>query len=299
MTGSRPVRVAVGEFEELVIRGLAQVLEEDDGLQVVGVGLDSAMLDWAVARSSPQVVVLDGGRVAREAVLTRLRRLRPEMVFLVLAHRPSRAYRMQMHSAGAACVSKDSSASSILATIRRAADGFLADERLLTPREIEVLDHLRQGRPAGEVAASLDIGVATVRTYIASILSKFDLDSKNELIGMPRPDFPEEAMAHLSDTQGPVAAVEKVPVQLSNVALGRVIRRLRKARSLTIGRLAREAGMSSAHLSTIEHGRCDTSLRTLVALTRVLEVSVSTLVSEAEAEVRSKRDPKMREKDGH
>lgn len=171
------------------------------------------------------------------------------------------------------------------------------------PENVEVLQALelveQLASPLGRLPlGSGVVGVATVRTYIASILSKFDLDSKNELIGMPSPDFPEEAMAR-RDAQGPVAAVEKVPVQLSNVALGRVIRRLRKARSLTIGRLAREAGMSSAHLSTIEHGRCDTSLRTLVALTRVLEVPASTLVSEAEAETRSKKDPKVREKDGY
>jgi NarL family two-component system response regulator LiaR len=296
---SRPVRVVVGEFEELVIRGLSQVLEEDDGLQVVGVGLDSAMLDRAVACSSPQVAVLDEGGVAREAVLTRLRRLQPEMVFLVLAHRPSRAYRMQMLAAGAACVSKDASASSILATIRRAANGLLADERLLTPREIEVLDHLRLGRSVGEIAVSLEIGVETVRTHIANILSKLGMESKNELIGMPSPDFSEDAMAHRCHTRRPVAAVEKVPVQLSNVDLGGVIRRLRKARGWTIGRLAREAGMSSAHLSKIEHGHCGTSLCTLVALARVLEVPVSTLVSEAEAKISSQKDPKLRGKGGH
>jgi NarL family two-component system response regulator LiaR len=295
MTGSQPVKVVAGEFEELVTRGLSQILDEDDGLQVVGVGLDSATLDWTVARSSPQVAVLDEGGVAREAVLTRLRRLRPEIVFLVLAHRPSRAYRMQMLAAGAVCVSKDASASSILASIRRAADGLLADEGLLTPREVEVLDHLRQGSPVGEMAASLGIGVETVRTHVANVLNKLGVESKSELIGMPSSDLPEQAKAHDS-AQRPVAAARVVQPQLDNVGLGHVIRRLRKACGLTVGRLAREAGMSRAHLSMIEHGRQGTSLGKLVGLARALELPISTLISEAEAESEVQKDPKMREK---
>src|ERR1700684_4235663 len=119
----RPVEVVVGRFEELMVRGLVQVLQESPELQIVGMGLESTALEQAVARDSPQVAVLDEGKVAQEATLTRLRSIRPGIVLLVLAHRPSRAYRMEMLAAGAACISKEASAPYMLATIRRAANG--------------------------------------------------------------------------------------------------------------------------------------------------------------------------------
>lgn len=77
--------------------------------------------------------------------------------------------------------------------------------------------------------------------------------------------------------------------------LGLVVRRLRKARGLTIRCLARKAGMTGEHLSRIERGRQGTSLDGLVALARALEVPVSVLVNEVEAENDIQKDPKLRE----
>jgi two-component system, NarL family, response regulator DesR len=294
----RPVRVVVGRFEELVVRGLVQVLLESPELQIVGVGLDGTALERAVARSSPQVAVLDEGHVAQEATLTRLRRIRPEIVLLVLAHRPSRAYRMEMLAAGAACVSKEASAPYMLATIRRAANGgHPAGGRPLTSREIEVLDYLRKGTPTGQIACSLGIAPETVKRHTANLRGKLGVPSKYELIGMPSPGFPEDGSGgSLGAQRRTDSAISEASSRLSNQDLGRVIRRWRDTRGLTISCLAREAGVSSTHLSKIEHGRHGTSLDKLVAISRALRVPVSMLVSEAEAETEVQKDPKMQTK---
>ncbi len=297
--GGRPVRVVVGRFEELVVRGLVQVLQESQELQIVGVGLESTALERAVARSSPQVAVLDEGTVAQEATLTRLRRIRPELVLLVLAHRPSRAYRMEMLAAGAACVSKEASAPHVLATIRRAAKGGRPiGGRPLTSREIEVLDYLRKGTPTGQIADSLGIAPETVKRHTANLRGKLSVPSKYELIGMPSLGYPEDGGGSLGAQRRTDSGISEASSRLSNKDLGRVIRRWRNTRGLTISRLAREAGVSSTHLSKIEHGRQGTSLDKLVALSRALEIPVSMLVSEVEAENEVQKDPKMQTKQG-
>ncbi len=203
-SGVRPVRIVVGRFEELVVRGLVQVLQESPELQIVSVGLDSTALERAVAQSSPKVAVLDERHVAQEATLTRLRGIRPEIVLLVLAHRPSRAYRMEMLAAGAACVSKEASAPYMLATIRRAANGGQsADGRALTPRETEVLHYLRKGTSTGQIADSLGIAAETVRQHTANLRGKLGVQSKHELIGMPGPAPSQKDGNGISTPDGP------------------------------------------------------------------------------------------------
>jgi transcriptional regulator with XRE-family HTH domain len=58
-------------------------------------------------------------------------------------------------------------------------------------------------------------------------------------------------------------------------ALGRSIRRLRQARRLSIRALAREAGMSSGHLSVIERGQGNPKISTLWSLAEALGVTVA------------------------
>jgi transcriptional regulator with XRE-family HTH domain len=67
-------------------------------------------------------------------------------------------------------------------------------------------------------------------------------------------------------------------------ALGYAIRRLRHARGLTIQDLARTAGMHATYLSGIERGVRNPSWRKLCNLADALDLSVATLVQEAEDE---------------
>ncbi len=52
----------------------------------------------------------------------------------------------------------------------------------LTPRETEVLDHLRLGRSNAEIAAALCISVETARTHAARVLRKLGVRSKWQLV---------------------------------------------------------------------------------------------------------------------
>jgi transcriptional regulator with XRE-family HTH domain len=68
------------------------------------------------------------------------------------------------------------------------------------------------------------------------------------------------------------------------IALGVVIRRLRRARHLSIEALARKTGMSSGHLGVVERGHGNPRMATLCDLAEALGVTFAQLVCAAEAE---------------
>jgi transcriptional regulator with XRE-family HTH domain len=66
-------------------------------------------------------------------------------------------------------------------------------------------------------------------------------------------------------------------------ALGQAIRHRRHARRLSVKALAREAGISSGHLSVIERGRGNPRLSTLFDIAEALGTTIDQLVIAAEA----------------
>jgi transcriptional regulator with XRE-family HTH domain len=74
------------------------------------------------------------------------------------------------------------------------------------------------------------------------------------------------------------------PTAPSNPELGRAIRRLRRARKLTIEGLAHASDMHPTYLSGIERGRRNPTWSKLTSLAHGLEVPVIQIVEDAEAE---------------
>jgi transcriptional regulator with XRE-family HTH domain len=72
----------------------------------------------------------------------------------------------------------------------------------------------------------------------------------------------------------------------TNAELGVVIRRLRRARHLTIEGLAHDAGMHPTYLSGIERGVRNPSWDKLAGLCQALDVPIIEMVRDAEDEAR-------------
>ncbi len=58
----------------------------------------------------------------------------------------------------------------------------LPELRTLTPREQEVLSHLRRGARVPTIAHRLDISASTVRNHLRSIFQKLGVNSQAELM---------------------------------------------------------------------------------------------------------------------
>lgn len=195
-----PITLVLGRFEDLVARGLRVLLEEDDNLEVVAAGVELEAMSTMLAEHAPKVAIINYGSLRSPIEVNHLHQAHPETRLLILASRPTPAECNQMLAFGAtACLSKETQARDILTAVHLASRGLhvLPKNRagptpamgpeLLTPREADVLDHLRQGRSNAEIALALHVSVETVRTHRRNIYRKLGVRTRRELAGLQAP----------------------------------------------------------------------------------------------------------------
>lgn len=187
-----PVTVAIARFEDLVSRGLRALVEEDPNLALVAWDVPHEAVETAIATHRPQVALLNFGSLRTPVEVRELTGAHPATRVIVLANRPSPAECNQMLAFGAtACLSKETQARDVLSAIHLASRGLHvlprsagepapspAGPQLLTPREADVLELLQRGRSNGEIAATLHVGVETVRTHARNIYRKLGVASR-------------------------------------------------------------------------------------------------------------------------
>lgn len=181
-----PVTVLLGRLDELIRRGLREVLCEDPSVRVLDPESCGATCEPAGELSAPYVLVVDEASVPEPTALQRLRASRGAIGVIVLTSDPTGAYRQRMLGGGVFCVCKDAAASDILVAVHLAAVARRPPvTQSLTARETEVLGCLSLGYSYAETAHALCIGVETVRTHSARIRGKLGVRSKHELVAHP------------------------------------------------------------------------------------------------------------------
>lgn len=193
------VRLVIAQFEDLVARGLAALVAEDDSIEVVAAGAAHDQLERAVARHAPDVAIVNFGSLRSPNDVRALHSLHPGTRLVVLANRPSPSECNQMLAFGAtACLSKETQARDILNAIHLASRGLhvlpktaaefgmsrMPGPELLTPREADVLELLQLGRSNAEIAMALHVGIETVRTHARNIYRKLGVRTRRELANM-------------------------------------------------------------------------------------------------------------------
>jgi DNA-binding NarL/FixJ family response regulator len=200
-----PLRVVVVDDHDLFRSGLRRLLDEDDGLEVVG---EARSGDQAVARIAelcPDVVVMDvnmpgmSGPEATRAV----REVSPASAVLMLTVNTDDDAVLDALLAGAVgYMLKDAALPEIIRGIRAAAAGqsliapIVASgllERLrrygppevpspppsqLSSRELEVLRLIVDGHDNGEIGRRLHISSSTVKHHASSILEKLAVENR-------------------------------------------------------------------------------------------------------------------------
>jgi DNA-binding NarL/FixJ family response regulator len=204
----------VAAASPVVRAGLEALLTRSAAVTVVAATSGDALTD-DVETHEPQVVLLDVD--PRESTPPRVARwiaLSPDAVsrtpaFVLLADAPSASWTADAIRAGARGVlPRDATPDEIIAALEGAAVGLvtlpaeLAAELLsasrspavprpasaptqpLTPREVEVLGMLAEGLANKNIAARLGISEHTVKTHVASILTKLDAFSRAEAVAI-------------------------------------------------------------------------------------------------------------------
>jgi DNA-binding NarL/FixJ family response regulator len=194
------VRVVIAEDLALLRDGLTRLLR-DNGMDVVAAVGDGDALVHAVTLEQPDIAIVDirlppsfrdeGVRAALE-----LRQRHPETAILVVSQYVELTYATELLSDGRGGVGyllKDRimDVREFVDAVRRVADGgtaldpevvsqlFSAGKRgpleQLTPRELEVLGLMAEGRSNTAIAEALVLTVGAVEKHIANILMKLRL----------------------------------------------------------------------------------------------------------------------------
>jgi DNA-binding NarL/FixJ family response regulator len=192
----KPITLALAEFEDIVSRGLRSLIDEDSNLRLVAGDVAHERLTATLADCRPDVAIINFGSLQSPAELRDLHEDFPATRLVVLANNPSAAEGRQMIGFGAtACLAKNTEARDVLHAIHLASRGLhvlppdgtaspgmdQSGPAPLTPREADVLELLQGGRSNAEIAATLHVGVETIRTHARNIYRKLGVSSRREL----------------------------------------------------------------------------------------------------------------------
>jgi DNA-binding NarL/FixJ family response regulator len=197
------IRLLIADGQEVARLGLRSFLagtevevcaEADDGKQAVQLAL-----------SSRPDVVLMALRMPGEDGLSALRRIkqkRPKLPVIMMAHEDHPAHLAQAYGCGASgCLLKSVDPQALSATIRAVASGkpfwnrmdvrrvtgvstsprLPADaEAPLTPREVDVLREVTEGRTNEQIAARLGIRYETVKEHVQHVLQRIGVNDRTQ-----------------------------------------------------------------------------------------------------------------------
>jgi DNA-binding NarL/FixJ family response regulator len=204
-----PIRVVAAEDSFLAREGIVSILGAIDDVELVEMSGDLDELRDAVERTSPDIVLTDirmpptntdeGIRFAAE-----LREEHPEMGVVVLSQHAEPRYALALFNAGSdrrAYLLKErlhdkselSRALHDVAAGRSLVDSRVVDKLVsarqrdhseltkLTPRELEILALIAEGRSNGSIAATLGITKRAVERHINAIFLKLDLGEAEDV----------------------------------------------------------------------------------------------------------------------
>jgi DNA-binding NarL/FixJ family response regulator len=194
------IRVALVDDQAIVRAGLARILSPADGFEVVAECADGRQALEEVARLRPDVILMDVRMPKLDgiAATAQLRETAESARVLVLTTFGEDEVVWGAIEAGAAgFVLKDSSAEDLIAAVRAVAGGAAwfdpavaprvldryrrtiapavrdaARLDLLTDREHDVLRLMARGATNPEIARTLSVAEATVKTHVGSIFTK-------------------------------------------------------------------------------------------------------------------------------
>ncbi|MGY4768645.1 response regulator [Kribbella sp. CWNU-51] len=188
------IRVALVDDHPVVRAGMRALVEGQEDLSVVGEASDAHSAEQLVAAVRPDVVLMDlnlGSGPGGAETTARLRALPEPPHVLVLTTYDTEADIMSAIDAGASgYLLKDAPPEDLFRAIRGTARGetVLAPAvaarlvrrsgPLLTEREVEILGLLATGRSNRELARSLFVSEATVKSHLSHIYTKLEVDTR-------------------------------------------------------------------------------------------------------------------------
>ena len=204
------VRVVLVDDQTLVRTGFRLVLDETDDIEVVGEAADGAQALAVVARTRPDVVLMDVRMPGLDGIEA-TRRIRsaphPAKVIILTTFDLDEYVLAGLRAGASGFLLKDALAADLVSAVRVVVAGeavaapsvtrrlfahylghfpepAATDERLagLTGREREVLALITRGMSNAEIAVALSLAESTVKTHLGRILTKLDLRDRVQAV---------------------------------------------------------------------------------------------------------------------
>ena len=202
------IKILIADDHTVVRDGLASMLARQDDFSVVGEAQNGLDALAKVKELRPDVVLMDLRMPEMDGVeaMRRIREEEPEAKFIVLTTFDSDEYIFDAIDAGAkGYLLKDASREDLFRAVRavhagesliepgvaaRVLDrltelhrrGTTSASDVLSGREVEVLQLMAKGSANKEIAGMLSISESTVKTHVANIFQKLDVNHRTEAV---------------------------------------------------------------------------------------------------------------------
>lgn len=205
----KKIRILVADDHGIVRKGIVLQLAQSENFQLVGEAADGREAVSAAEALTPDVVIMDiampnlNGIDAAAQIVKRV----PNVAIILLSMHSDESYLARGLAAGVrGYLVKDTADTEIIRAVESVAQGkpffsatiskMLVEDYmrqlqlrgvtdlydLLTERERETLQLLAEGKTNKDVARILNLGLATVETHRASVMSKLGLHSTAEIV---------------------------------------------------------------------------------------------------------------------
>jgi DNA-binding NarL/FixJ family response regulator len=203
------IRVLIADDQALVRAGFKMILDAEPDIEVVGEAVDGQEAVEQIGRLKPDVALMDI-RMPRVNGIVATRRLRsrpnpPEVIVLTTFDTDENILHA-LRAGASGFLLKDTPPARIAEAVRQVAAGepilsprvtrrlmdrvavqagayarAKATLKALSPRERDVVVAISQGSNNAEIAAALEMTLATVKSHVSHILTKLDLDNRTQI----------------------------------------------------------------------------------------------------------------------